>query len=371
MARLPSRPEDPDGGGQQQEQLEDGARPCRGPSGPVEDGREGAQDHEDEEDAAQHSGAGVENFGKEAECREDVESRQNSVEEIEDGSGREGVDLLGDVEGAVGGLGEQHDGEPEVLALGMADEKQAEDGEADEAGGDGVGVGVDEADVACDLLVGFFDGHEGLIAGQVSPVEGSPADVTGPDGGMPDPNGDVNGTAVGASRRGEWKDLVADAGVGRDGGRHLAGPAGELALHEDLKRGDDGREHEGGGLGAGGNVDGEAVPAIAAHVRVALHGPGAVACEEWPGGVVEGGLGPEEFLCSVLSGGVKRRVAGMEAPLSVERDHRLAISCKIEGLRRQGGHAGQGERGKRSQSSKSGTRAHRQVPRGEDEQSVV
>jgi len=179
---LAEQPEDPDGGGQKHEQLEDCAGAGSGPAGPVGDVRNGAEHHERKPDAAHGTRARVEDFGEEAEGCEEVERRQDSVEEIEDGDGREGVDFLRDVEGAVCGLGQQHEGEPEVLAFGVADEKEAEDGQADEAGGDGVGIVVDETDVAGDLLEAFlvFDGQ--AVAGEIAGLVGSSADVAGPHG---------------------------------------------------------------------------------------------------------------------------------------------------------------------------------------------
>ena len=85
------------------------------------------------------------------------------------GTGRHGVDLLADGQRVVCRLGQQNEGEPEVFALGFADEKEAEDGEADQAGGDAVGVGIDKADIAGHLAILLLGGQQLRIAGELAP----------------------------------------------------------------------------------------------------------------------------------------------------------------------------------------------------------
>jgi hypothetical protein len=49
----------------------------------------------------------------------------------------------------------------------------------------------------------------------------------------------------------------------------------------------------------------------------------------------------------------------MEAPRAIERDQRLAVAVKVEGLGMKRSRTGQSEHGERSQSPEMGTKAHR------------
>jgi len=92
-----------------------------------------------------------------------------------------------------------------------------------------------------------------------------------------------------------------------------------MAVDEDLAGGHDRRQVEAQRGMGGGKGDGKPVPCESAHARVALLGPWLVTAQERPGGVIECGIRPSGI------------VAGMKAPIAVERDKRLAVALKIEG----------------------------------------
>jgi hypothetical protein len=68
-----------------------------------------------------------------------------------------GVDFLAYGQGVVCCLGQQDEGEPEILALRVPDEKQTKNGESDQGGGDAVGIGIYIADIAGCLTMLLFD----------------------------------------------------------------------------------------------------------------------------------------------------------------------------------------------------------------------
>jgi hypothetical protein len=107
----------------------------------------------------------IENLRKKAEGRDHSDGRENPVEQVKVRHGKQGVNRLADGEGIVYRLGQQDEGKPEIFALRMADEEQAKDCEADQAGGDAVGIRVDKADVAGDLAMLLGCGKR-QVAGQ-------------------------------------------------------------------------------------------------------------------------------------------------------------------------------------------------------------
>ena len=77
-------------------------------------------------------GRASQNAREETERRKDDDCGESAIQQVVDGNRRPGIDLLADIEGVVRGLSQQHDGEPQVLALGGAKEEEAENGEPDQ-----------------------------------------------------------------------------------------------------------------------------------------------------------------------------------------------------------------------------------------------
>ena len=177
---------------------------------------------------------------------------------------------------------------------------------------------------------------------------------------MPNADTDLHGPRSRTDHGGEGIFGEADE-IGRNGAGHLAQAAFGAAVDEDAIGREHGRKQEGSGLLAGGNDDCEAVPGKAAEAGIALVGPGAVAAQGGPGGVVEAGAGPER---SAVDHG---RVAGVEAPEAVEGNHGLAVVGEVEGLggERAGAQSKNGGEGRDGELSEACAGEHEQyIPQG-------
>src|SRR6266700_3765562 len=108
--------------------------------------------------------------------------------------------------------------------------------------------------------------------------------------------------------------------------RHGAATANKLAVNKHLVGTDRWSEKKCSRLVAGRHAQGKAIPAKASHTRIALLGPWLPALQHLPTRIVESGGRPGK-----TSGG-GWRVAGMEAPVSVQRNHRLAPRVEVKRL---------------------------------------
>jgi hypothetical protein len=187
-----------------------------------------------------------------------------------------------------------------------AKQEEAEDGDADDGGDDRIGEAVDEDQAAMFVMLKMHCGDEAGFAQDVVAICRAPADIAGPDGGVPDTDCDLN--AVGARLvrarlpASEWNQLVVPVEGGEDVRRHVADRGDNLAVHEGLPGSHGGREIERQRLVSRGNQQAEAVPGEAAHAGVALLGPRLIAAQQGPGRVVETRFRPA------------RIIAGVEAP---------------------------------------------------------
>src|SRR5580698_3232654 len=172
------------------------------------------------------------------------------------------------------------------------------------------------------VVMDFLSDDKAGLTQEVVAIGRAAADVGRPDGGVPDPKGDLDtmrGGAVGA-RLGpdEWDELIVPIGGWENVRWHMADRGDQFAVYKSLPGGHDGRKIERQRWVSRGNKHGEAVPGESAHCRVALIGPRLAAGQQRPVGVVVGWIGPPGI------------VAGMEAPLAIERDDGLAVADEIE-----------------------------------------
>ena len=223
--------QNPCDGGHQEENLDGGRSRYRKPAGPVKDSRDWAECGENQRETSHTLDAGAQNQRKEAQCRADIDGHQRAVEQVVDGDGRPEVDLLADKQNVVRGLGQQHGGEPEIFALPGPDDEQAEDGQADQRGGDAVGVRVDVFHVVRETVMLLFDGEQGRVSGQVAGYVASSAHIGGPDGRVPHADGHMHRAPGGTSGHGERVKVVAEFGGRNLVGGQLARSAHQAAIH--------------------------------------------------------------------------------------------------------------------------------------------